>query len=227
MDESTELETTQDFKECLLNNAKSIGLIQPGDLTDTGNVVLDNIFVDINTAFKQVSATGLQKLSFDSVDKVNEHVDQPEYASQKLCFVIGWDVFQNEAGKDPEFVLEIMTDLEQSNLIDPNTPQDHLYDTFYSETTLSAFNQTDMLQVMATTTKKLIDQMQGSVSLDTFSVLYTPMNTPEYLTLAQDTASNFQALIFEIVIFCVAAISAAGEEPREDMIGLIMKRLGV
>jgi len=113
VDKSTQLETTQDFKECLLNNANSIGLIQPvGDMTaDAGNIVLDNIFDDINTAFKQVSAAGLQKLPFDSVDKVNEHVDQPEYASQKLCFVIGWDVFQNEAGKDPEFVLEIMTDL--------------------------------------------------------------------------------------------------------------------
>jgi len=44
---------------------------------------------------------------------------------------------------------------------------------------------------MATTTKKLIDQMQGTVSPDTFSVLYTPMNTPEYTTLEKDSISQF------------------------------------
>ncbi len=65
----------------------------------------------------------------------------------------------------------------------PDTPQDHLYDMFYSNRTLTAYNDTDILQVMATTTKVLIDKVSLDARDDNFSILYTPMDTPEYKTL--------------------------------------------
>ncbi len=74
VDDATGLETTQDFKQCLLNGAKTIGLVKPGDPTDPSNLALDDIFDRINSAFKQVYPAGMQERKFDNYDEVQELV---------------------------------------------------------------------------------------------------------------------------------------------------------
>ena len=74
VDDATGLETTQDFKQCLLNSANSIGLVKPGDPEDPSNLALDDIYDQINTAFKKVYPAGMQKKKFDNFADVNELV---------------------------------------------------------------------------------------------------------------------------------------------------------
>ena len=78
---------------------------------------------------------------------------------------------------------------------------------------------------MATATKVLVDNNGGSGD---FSVLYTQMATGDFPQIPDgDPVSNFSAIVFEIIAMGSAGILASGHEDREDIIEVIMKRLGV
>ena len=62
---------------------------------------------------------------------------------------------------------------------------------------------------------------------NTFSVMYTPMNTGDYRIYPYDSMSLFSTFMFEIFTVGMATILKAIREPREDTIELIMKRMGV
>ena len=73
-----------------------------------------------------------------------------------------------------------MTAYEQANMLNPNYPQDRYYTQLYNEQAITSYNLTNFVQVMATATKVIVDgNTQHEVG--DFSILYTPMNTGEYL----------------------------------------------
>ena len=70
--------------------------------------------------------------------------------------------------------------------------------------------------------------MQGQDELeDTFSIMYTPMDTGEYKELNSDPVSSIAGLIYEILPFVLSMTMMNIREPEEHTIELIMKRLGV
>ena len=66
-----------------------------------------------------------------------------------------------------------------------------------------------------------------SVPANVFSVMYTPMNSKSFEDYGKDSLSMFVAMVFECLILCMNKLLTATDEPREDMILLIMKRMGV
>mmetsp|Transcript_14897 Transcript_14897/g.18704 ORF Transcript_14897/g.18704 Transcript_14897/m.18704 type:complete len:93 (+) Transcript_14897:719-997(+) len=80
---------------------------------------------------------------------------------------------------------------------------------------------------MATATKVIVDSDSKQDKGD-FSVLYTAMNTGDFTKIEDsDSTGPFVAVVFEIILMCSTMILQAGVEPREDIIEVIMKRLGV
>ena len=85
-----------------------------------------------------------------------------------------------------------------------------------------------MLQVMALSTRAILQKVRGQEELeDTFSIMYTPMDTDEYKELSTDSVSNIAGLIYEILPFVLSMALMNIREPEEETIDLIMKRLGV
>ena len=124
--------------------------------------------------------------------------------------------------------MQIKTNLKQSNMTDPNIPQSKFYMQKVEAAAFPAYQKTDMLQVMALSTRAILQKVQGQDELeDTFSIMYTPMDTGEYKELSSDAVSNIAGLIYEILPFVLAMTLMNIREPEEDTIDLIMKRLGV
>lgn len=75
-------------------------------------------------------------------------------------------------------------------MTNPNQPQDRFYWTKYSNSAFGAFNETDLLQVMALSTSAVIDNLEGATGkLNSMSVMYTPMDSGEYVEFGTDTLS--------------------------------------
>ena len=59
-------------------------------------------------------------------------------------------------------------------------------------------------------------------------MLYTPMNTGEFKKMnPSDPAGNMISVTYDMFILVGGLFIMAGHEPREDIIQLMMKRLGV
>ena len=81
---------------------------------------------------------------------------------------------------------------------------------------------------MALTTSAVIENLEGATGkLNSMSVMYTPMDTGEYMDLAIDPASRIVVLAYESLPLLLMAAWLKVREPEEDTIELIMKRLGV
>ena len=209
-----------------------VGIVEP-DASDAyaaeATESLNSIFTEINEAFIDVNSEGLTLYSFDSWDKLQKNATE----GTAFCFTMGWNRYvNNPADSDPErdFSLEVRTSYEWLNMTDANINQDQFYLSQYSEKSILPYYNTDMLQVMTTATKVVIDQVSDSSgtqkNLDTLSVMYTPM-AGDYTDYGTDGISFCVAIVIEIVALCLARTMASQNEPREDMIMLIMKRLGV
>ena len=105
----------------------------------------------------------------------------------------------------PEFSLQIGTDYEQSGMPDTNIPMDRFYTAQYSNSSLTSFNETDFLQVMALSTKVVLENTQrATVGLqDNFSVMYTPISTGEYDSYGDDIVSMLISMIYESLGICI------------------------
>ena len=57
--------------------------------------------------------------------------------------------------------------------------------------------------------------------------MYTPINTGDYDDFGDDILSMLLAMVYEIVGLCISMMMKGVAEPKEDVIELIMKRLGV
>lgn len=60
-----------------------------------------------------------------------------------------------------------------------------------------------------------------------FSVMYTPMNTGNYDYYGKDGVSLVFCLVYEMISIVIAMFYSNLSEPTEEMIEMIMKRLGV
>lgn len=82
---------------------------------------------------------------------------------------------------------------------------------------------------MALSTRVVLENTQRIKSglRDQFSVIYTPISTGEYKDYGQDGVSMLLAMVYESIGLCISTVMKSTAEPREDMIELIMKRLGV
>ena len=109
---------------------------------------------------------------------------------------------------------------------DTAIPQDRYYAEKYTNSSFTAYNDTDYLQVMALATKVITDDILGAVDTS-FSVMYTPISAAEVYEYGHDGLSSCIAIVFELIAMCIGFINMASDEPHEDMIELMMKRLGV
>ena len=57
--------------------------------------------------------------------------------------------------------------------------------------------------------------------------MYTPISAAEVYEYGSDGLSGCVAIVFELIAMCIGFINMAANEPHEDMIELMMKRLGV
>jgi len=77
-----------------------------------------------------------------------------------------------------------MTNQGQSNMTDPNIPQDKFYlQKVDSATAFTSYYDTDYLQIMALSTRIILEKVQNieaGTLTDTFSVMYTPMDTGNF-----------------------------------------------
>ena len=81
---------------------------------------------------------------------------------------------------------------------------------------------------MALSTRILLENQATAAPLsDTFSVMYTPMDSGEYPLLSTDGVSGLLAISYEMLPFILALALSNMREPEEETIDLIMKRLGV
>lgn len=127
------------------------------------------------------------------------------------------------------FKMQIKTNLKQNNMTYPNQPQDRFYIQKVSQTAFQAWFESDIMQVMATTTKAVLKNVRGGPQdlQDQFSIMYTPMSTGEYEIMESDGLSGVLIVVFEILPFIFSMALQNIREPEEDTIELIMKRLGV
>ena len=83
-----------------------------------------------------------------------------------------------------------------------SVPQDVYYESVYNKASLTAYNETDFLQVMTLSTRVILEKYQGVNTADfkdTFSIMYTPMNTGEFDYYGKDPISILIVLIFEML----------------------------
>ena len=78
---------------------------------------------------------------------------------------------------------------------------------------------------MALSTRIILDNVTGKTP--TFSVMYTPMDSGEFLEMNKDSVSTILVLCYEILPFIIAFAINNTLEKEEATIELIMKRLGV
>lgn len=78
---------------------------------------------------------------------------------------------------------------------------------------------------MAIGTKVILDKV--SLTKAQFYILYTPMSTGDYKSYIADSFSVTVALVYEMTILSLSILLMAAQEKREDVIELILKRLGV
>lgn len=98
---------------------------------------------------------------------------------------------------EQSFKMQIKTNLRQNNMTDPNQPQKRFYMQRVSPTAFNAWYDSDILQVMATTTKAILTNVRQDPLLeDKFSIMYTPMNTGDTKWLKNDYVSFF--LVFSL-----------------------------
>ena len=112
---------------------------------------------------------------------------------------------------------------------DTNIPQDRFYEEKYSNASLTSFNETNFLQVMTLATRVVLEESKRIPSgtlQDKFSVMYTPISTGEFEN-NKDGVSMLLSMVYESVGLVISIVMKGVQEPREDMIELIMKRLGV
>ena len=151
--------------------------------------ILDAIFAEISAAYELVAPGSLTKVVFADQDEANDFIHSDDYETNKLCFTLGWSAFSNDP-ENPEFALKIRTDLTQSGMPDPNIPQDRFYVAKYTKESLTAFNDTNYLQVMTLATKAILDEVSGGdYSKSNFNVMYTPMDTGAYKDYGDDAVS--------------------------------------
>ena len=79
---------------------------------------------------------------------------------------------------------------------------------------------------MALSTKYVLDT-QSSADQVEFDVMYTPMNTGTYKSYPRDGAWSLVGLTFEMCMLCLILIIGVTAEPKEQVIEIILKRLGV
>lgn len=82
---------------------------------------------------------------------------------------------------------------------------------------------------MALSTRIILDNVTGKTPLSdtSFSVMYTPMDSGEFLDMDKDSVSSILVLAYEILPFILALAINNTLEKEEATIELIMKRLGV
>ena len=83
---------------------------------------------------------------------------------------------------------------------------------------------------MTLSTRVILEKYQGVDTADfkdSFSVMYTPMNTGEFDYYGKDPISILIVLIFEMLGLGASRLIQASAEKHENVIELIMKRLGV
>ena len=168
-------------------------------------------------------------MEFKSRKDLDSHVMKKDYPGSSLCFALAWDEYDRSNTDEPVYALEILTKLEQSLMANPNYPQDKYYTMLNNKFLLHALNGTDFLQIMATTTKLIVDENTSSDAGD-FSIMYTQMNTDKYLqTMPFDISGPVVAIIFEVFTMISAVFLNVGTEAddKENMIQTILKRLGV
>ena len=152
------LTTTQDFKQCRLARSTNIGIFKSntGDsAADTeANAILRSIYTEINTAFQHAvpDSEELNMVEFDSQGELDDYVLSKEYQTNALCFTMQWNKYVMDE-TSPQFNLEILTNYKQSNMTDPNIPQDRYYTTEFSSDSIFSYQDTDYLQVMALATQ--------------------------------------------------------------------------
>ena len=149
------------------------------------------------------------------------------YASSALCFALAWDKYDVSNPDEPVYSLEILTAYEQGKMLLPNYPQDRYYTQKYTKESYTSYNSTDFMQIMSYASKVIVDRnTEGDAGQ--FSIMYTPMNSGDYLEIVEyDPVGPYVASVYEMFIFVAAIFLNSGSEPREDMITVIMKRLGV
>lgn len=107
--------TTQDFEQCLLTQADTIGLINTVD--DTAAVDgLVQIYEAVSNSYESIG-TGNKLLSktFTSQDDADDYITSKNYATNKLCFTMQWAEWDPTNAK---YSLEIGTAQLQSNMTD-------------------------------------------------------------------------------------------------------------
>ena len=122
--------------------------------------------------------TKLDLREFTSSEKLNDYVTAQDYELNALCFAIKWDKYDISDPDAPVYNLEFMTKFEQFGMTDPTSPQGKYFNNFYHTSALGAYFKTDLIQVMTSTTKVVIDNEKADAG--DFSLLYTPMDTGEY-----------------------------------------------
>ena len=168
--------TTQDFTVCRSRNARSIGLVYNSDLPDESFDILQSIFDDTNNAFlatQDDKSIGMKQVLFNSRSELDDFVTEKNYQADALCFALQWEKFDTSNSEEPIFELEFLTTLGQANMTNPNDSQDHYALYKYSQSSILSFGATDFLQVMATATSKIVDQVNPPEKKSFFNVLYT------------------------------------------------------
>ena len=94
-------------------------------------------------------------VEFNSQDEMDDYVLSKEYPTNSLCFTMQWNKYVMDE-TSPQFKLEILTNYKQSNMTDPNIPQDRYYTTEFSTDSIFSYQDTDYLQVMALATQQVV-----------------------------------------------------------------------
>ena len=66
-------------------------------------------------------------MEFKDHGELNDHVTDKGYMTNALCFALAWDEYDTSNPDEPVYSLEILTKYKQSNMLDPNSPQDRYY----------------------------------------------------------------------------------------------------
>ena len=113
----TGVQTQQDFKSCLLSEARTIGLVVDKKYGDDSIADLRSIYESIDAAFKKtqksqgLAESGMGFKDFDDHEALNDHVTSKDYMSNALCFALAWDEYDTSNPDEPVYSLEILTKL--------------------------------------------------------------------------------------------------------------------
>jgi len=190
------------LRNCTLNKWFNVGLVKSGG---EGDAILDSIFNEISGAFRsahQNDSYTLVAKDFSSKAELEAYVKQTSYRKDGLCFNLQWGEFNKDTST---FTMNFGFNF--GDLYETRRPQvDYLYST-YSQLFVGQWGNTGFLQLMTTTTNKIIsDVYKLPANSYNFQLMYMPLDTNEFLN---DGFGFVVVQLMPIVFLAVARLPEA------------------